>query len=667
MDKALQLAEKGKYKRALSLVRKQNQKQSQITFQSLELEAVCLFHEKNYKLALIKAKESFKLAATQEHKLNALQNIAILYEKLDETDKVLSTLEEFVELDTDSEYIENKTKLVEIADKQGLYDLVNKYAPDLVKYEEYTFTSLIALIRSAQARDDDQKALQYLNKLDIEIRAAEGVRKNQTTHLRIEDMGFALFAYADLKQFKLAEKLLAFLEDKYSNTPWLIEAKTKIASMAKKKSKKEVSKAEVIPSSESIESNQTVIGDDVNVVNIIEKLIKQLTKKGATFHPAMQIRINKGNISVYASRKIEEIGKLMRVPLNCMPIISDYRFSLNEDSKLKAELKKAPVNPGAAEILHTCIEMFNATNKLAMWKQSYPIFQLAGYPNLANALLSAKSHSSKYAKLYNDSTDDISENAIINSFLGSRVFSFRKHHLRKQGIKIKREREEGIIPLIELINHKMGAPAYEINEEGPLLEVPTRSASTNEELFVQYNLDDPVVTFLQYGFVDTYAPWLYSVPLKIESLTGLVLEVNNLIGSKSITDLDVRLHHLAQYIPEQYARVGNVIHLGSLIITHEQDAGQLPEVLRYILTSHDLEGHYLDEDLLLRDIQHIQRQVIDLNINFWNGIKSKLEEAIQKDKLNNAILIDNIELLYKTCLSYCLKFRESNVTLLKAK
>ena len=212
------------------------------------------------------------------------------------------------------------------------------------------------------------------------------------------------------------------------------------------------------------------------------KTLKALEDMGASFHPSLQIVESEGNISTLCDNDSTSDEIFMDVPLKCMPILADYRYELQGD-KLEVTLKKSAVNPSAAHIMKLTVDLFNETNKLKTWRDTYPIFQLAGHKELVYEIFKAKGPAEKYAELYAESPEDVPDSVLINSFMGSRRFSFSAENMQKVGVKLRQPKETGLIPIIELINHKMGAHPFQVDEKKSFIEDANQTRKKGERSF----------------------------------------------------------------------------------------------------------------------------------------------------------------------------------------
>jgi hypothetical protein len=85
---------------------------------------------------------------------------------------------------------------------------------------------------------------------------------------------------------------------------------------------------------------------------------------GAVFHLDMRIIEKNGDVSVHCACETIAKEKFMQIPLHCMPLLNDYRYSLDDSGDLHAIPKKNLINPRENVIMPLLIAFFNAPDKL---------------------------------------------------------------------------------------------------------------------------------------------------------------------------------------------------------------------------------------------------------------------------------------------------------------
>jgi tetratricopeptide (TPR) repeat protein len=661
LEQANTLVAQNKYKKALLLLRKIKP----ATYESIGLEIICLFNEQNYQLAKIKMELALKLASSEEQTLSVLNNLASVSEQLKQPKQAMLYLKRILEIDSSFNTAAQRMSLLKTAFSSQDFVTVEQYAPLLITLSEYSLVTLLILANSAIKRKENNQALHYLSRIDGEIRTDGGLKLDQQHIIHL------LNAYDEIEAYKKKQSLLNFLEPKFKHESWFNEIQTRTF--------KQQPPQNSIPSNNNVEPNQhlksktsesrsskeSVIGNTRQTVELIIKLKKALEKMGAIFHPELTIVEQDGDIVVRSRSSNINQEQYMDVPLICMPLVNDYRFSIDENGNLCTQPKKVMLNPQAAHIMMILTDMFNSCNKLQAWRHTYPLFALSGFDNIVNKLLTAKSSALSYIKYYASTADQITNNAIISSFFSSRVFNFTSANLRQVGIKSKNKNEMGFIPIIELANHKMGTCGFETDIKSQSLKAYATPGEANRELFVQYNLDDPLVTLLTYGFVDTSAPWIYTVPAVLKTRTGLSLEVQNHMASIAPKEIPNHLSGLAHYLPANVLRKNNKVHISKLVIPDSKNQQSLRVVLAYILKKVDLEGFYLNPLLLEQEIESLELQLLLLNQRYWTELNTLVQAQLNANPPVPSIAASQLTELCEFCLQHIQNHIDQSATMLK--
>jgi tetratricopeptide (TPR) repeat protein len=648
-EQASALAKQGKYKKALQIVQKINQKTSEMNFATLELEIACLFFEKQYRLAYLKNQNLFTLTNSDEQKLKVLRSLAALSEKLAKPEEAIIHLKRILEIDGSLNTAAQRFALIKLASTTCDFNSVASYGPLLSNMSEYSIETLLLLSQCAINTHKPTEALGYLSRLAAEIRMEGRPSVDQNSLIGLLN-GFHI-----IKAHEKEQELLKFLEPKFKHENWFQQVQLRL------KSKGKVVKAETVKSAKGInkkfESNDSpmlpgVRGNTAKTAQIITKLKSALESMGASFHKNLCIVERDGDIMVTLAAASERNELLMDVPIKCIPLVNDYRFSLDENGCLVSKAKKNTLNSDANVIMQLLTQMYNACNKLANWKNTYPLFLLAGFDKVIKKLFEAKSSLAGRASYYSKLLEKITDTAVIESFFSSRTMGFDNALLRKNKIKTKLDNEQGFIPIVELINHKMGVNPFNIDNKTASLKTSTGVGEAGREVFVQYNLDDPLVTLLTYGFVDSSAKWIYTVPVVLETKTKLKIHVGNHILSAKVEDIPNHLLGLADYMPADISRQGGIAQVSKLIIPGTEHSHSLRAVLAHVLKYLDSEGFYKDPIRLDSEVAFIEKQLIELNKKYWLELMELVSSQIQSKKPLPPLVAGQLNELCELCLNH---------------
>jgi len=643
LAQAQQLATNKKFKKALQIVKKITPKTTLEKYHVLEIEALCHFNTKNYQIALLKTELALSCTDSTEKKLYSLNNLATLSEKLNQQPNAIEYFKQYLAIDNSLNSAKQRYKLIALAFSEADYATVEKYAPLLSNVMEYASEATIILAQAAIINGHYDEALTYLSKVSADIKT-EGVlafsQKQITTVLN---------GFHKVEAFVEEASLLKTLESNYKHESWYENVQSRIANIGKVTKKGvECRYSEIEPPPQ----NGRVIGNTSEVVHLVKKLIVEMESMGAFFHENLQITENKGEISVCFMKESRTEELLMEAPIKCMPFLEDYKFSLDKNYNISFAAKKNMLNPYAKKILSLVLDLFNACNKIENWKSSYPLFALAGHEELIDNILFARANRTAYANYKADKIENISDEAVIQSFFGSRTMSFSDACLRQIGSKTKNVSEQAIIPVIELINHHMSAPAFQRDYKTNNLQTYSGSGKAGREVFVRYNLDDPLLTFLVYGFVDQSAQWIYSVPVSLKTKMGINITINNYVKALSVELTPNHLLGVNDYLPASITRKGKYAIVSKLIIPAAGEASIMHAVLTHLLQSIDLEEAYNNPKNLELEIQNLEEQLVKLNRIYWTNLKAMTLSKMQSTNPPPKFATEQLVELSEFCLNH---------------
>jgi hypothetical protein len=168
----------------------------------------------------------------------------------------------------------------------------------------------------------------------------------------------------------------------------------------------------------------------------------------------------------------------------------------------------------------------------------------------------------------------------------------------------------------------MRAQTFNTDSQTNIMHTFVEPGEANQQVYVQYNLDDPLITFLTYGFVDTLSPWIYSVPLIINTSAGFDIEISSVIKQVNPNLLPENMKSFAQFIPGNVVRQDSLAQLISLIIPSGIDTPTLRRVLTHLLQNLDIEGYLANLEQLSEEVKNVEKQVIKQNLIYWHELKS---------------------------------------------
>lgn len=601
LEKINALITKKKYAKALELLKKiklQN-------FNTYELSALCLFNLGRLPQAKHSIKQAILFAQTDIEKISCRKNHAAILIKENNLDQAAVELESILIIDDSVKYAEIRNDLCEIYFNNHDYRSLSKHAIKLLNINAYSHKSAIYLLYFYHETQQETHLNNMVNKLIGEL-----------TFLSSECVELFVKALITTQSKSFILNFLEKYKNDYQHTTWYQNTNIKLC--------ESTNNINVTP------YKLTVEGDNIVLINKIVQLKTLLESQGAYFSEYIQIVQYNDMLSINAKVLPREKKCLINIPLRCMPLISDFDFNISDDDQLIATPKKnyKHSNPNSFSVMSIMIDIYNHTNKISKWRLVTPYYALKEYPELLTLLASAKGTNARTSAYLSLLKEGNLKKLLIETFLASRMFSYKKEHLKHAGIKTHREIELGLLAIIDFINHSMDYPSYQLSDI-PGIKIVSPTQGCNGELFVKYNFEDPVLTFLNYGFVDTNIPWMYSVPCEIKLTNGLIISIDSQSGFAHKSEIPDYLLDCQTFVPSCRTKVGNKIKLSSLMIPRIDSEKILIRALTFILLELDTSREISFGNSLEVCLTEIIEKVICVNLNYWDDV----QRVLNKNKL----------------------------------
>ncbi len=598
--KAQDLINNNKAKKAQIILNKLNRKSP--SYGSLDLEAYCFFLSEKFGLAIPRYQQALKFNPPTNDKKNILQNLAACQLKLDQKQLALNTLQEALVIDNSVNNAECRMKIGQITTELGQHALTLEYLPKLLNLSQYATEALLFLINASILVGDNNKTQLYTNKLLAEC----------PFYSSAESVNF-LSMFIQRDNSKLAKKMMAVLAPKHSHEQWFTDFS------------KEFTENNLTHNNIPTPPNKRVIGKNKKLITLVNALLADNEQQGAVFHESVRIFEQDGNLSIKAFIDNQDNEKLLNIPLSCMPLLSDYTLDLNSKMHIIATPIMNMKNPTANNTMQLLVSIYNQTDKIKSWQQTCPFIALQTQPELLAKLVSGKKYTQKVTNFFQLALDKNNKKLTLDSFFGSRTFTYTKELLIEAGININAASELGLLSIIDFLNHKVHATKY--HTEYGSLHVAGKAVATNQELFVHYNNFDPLLTYLIYGFVDTNAPWLFNVPMKITCSNGVKIDILGNAGQTDANSYSKSGDFLAEYLPNITTITATHYGVDKLVIPSKQHNNLLREALTVLIKSID-KGNYFNTDQQFNDeVLLLEQQIISQNLTYWREL-----ETLNKDK-----------------------------------
>ncbi|WP_372771432.1 tetratricopeptide repeat protein [Pseudoalteromonas sp.] len=606
LNQAITLISQKKFKKALVILKKINKKE--FSFIGGELEASCLFNEKKFKQSELLLKKLDSIAQNNQQKSAVLSNLAAIYEALDEQENAIESYKKLLSINTSPELAQQRKKLCFHLLQKKEYEQAIDYSVQLKSLDQYYANYLLINFSAYKSLSNEAKASENYD-----------LFKAHLSSFTTEDIILftnALFSHAPSE----ASSFLEYIEQVFGQTDWITSYKAqKFSSTIESEFKRSNSDFPKIECT----SQQTE--------TLIAKLCKAIIKKGGYISPNITIKEHANELSIHYNSSSQLEKKLIELPAQCCPVLSDYNFHISNDYQLSYTCKKNMLNKSAQEIMDIIIALYNQTEKLKNWAETNILMAIKNHKDLLSSLLVPFKSSELTSDVANMLLSDKEDDFLIESFFTSRKFNYNPEILKLAGIKTNNPNTYVLMPIVDLLNHKLGEKGYQVNTKNAAIEIYQPNVTYSDELFVQYNLDDPCITLFLYGFIDDSANFYFSIPLQT-SINDQNIQIENLTSAQ-ITSPPSYLGDYKKYYPKQIGRIANNLLLSQLALPQPNKLKRFLAMWRYLLSDSSLpEMQKPFEDQAVK----LSTAIYTANLEYWLEMERKIASLIEDKTIPNS-------------------------------
>ncbi|MDR5887794.1 class I SAM-dependent methyltransferase [Vreelandella janggokensis] len=337
-----------------------------------------------------------------------------------------------------------------------------------------------------------------------------------------------------------------------------------------------------------------------------------LSQQGAWFHPQLRIHAEGGSLSLHGDPGTPRASYL-RVPMALMPHLECFDVTIKGNA-FHCQPNGKPLLSHHHEMMESMIELYNVTDKVALWRDSLPFLAWQGEPALQR-LITLRSHDQRFPRYQRLAAEGDNETLLVESFIGSRKFRLRKQHLQTLDVRGIQGKRNVLLPVIDCLNHHLDTDGFTTLTDGgePVMRTFHQPAKDNGELLVRYNYYDAVDTLLTYGFMDAASYWIASAPMTLEVGNHQIdVKTNKVLNENALPFDIVDLRH---YVPIVAPQNQNLTRITKLMLC-TQKPFSLRRVLTYLVYQLGL-AH--TELVAQQQVAVLERQVIEQNHAWWQA------------------------------------------------
>jgi len=392
-----------------------------------------------------------------------------------------------------------------------------------------------------------------------------------------------------------------------------------------------------------------ILAEDKQIEKALNNLHQCLLDNGAWFHDDLRLISSGNGLLVEMDGPCNPGNIITKVPTKLLVPVKPLNMTL-KGNDFAIDPDKDGLSPEQIELGHHMIEIYNLTGRPDFHRNENAWIRFRRAPELLGLLLEGRDTNinldSRFDYMH-AADKDVDHGAFLcDSFWHSRVLGHKNAG--------SDERIQKVMPFVDYMNHHFRGSPFSTPDKknGPqMLRIRNNQPLLNKrEVFAHYGMYDALDTFLIYGFVDSEAPFVRSIPLEL-SLDGTsTLTIKSLIGNKAKKPLNKALKNLMSYSPAL-----NKDEEGNLIASHMLiPIGPSPHAMRRILRSlvHTLCSDGASPQYVIDLTFRLEYQIITKNIEFYRDVLTRLE----KHKDAPADLVDTIRQICDNQLTKLYKY-----------
>jgi hypothetical protein len=319
----------------------------------------------------------------------------------------------------------------------------------------------------------------------------------------------------------------------------------------------------------------------------LHALANDVFAEGGAVRAGSVFRAVRGDLSVHhriAGAPLD--ARLIDVPLGCLPPTAAFRLTLRRGRLRAARDPSGPVvSDVQARTFERLIDLYNALDKPWQWARQSPWLTLWDDPALLCHLAHADRPVGRPRALQLYQARAWTQ-LLVHSFIRSRAFALRPQAGGGLATDV-------LLPLLDALDHHDAAGQFQRAQRPqpdggtlPVLGVPTtQPVAGSDACRAAYNVLDPQLALQHYGFLDASAPYLLSVPARVQLEAGARLCVLAATG-RFHDPLPADLAPLRPWMPRVLRGPPDVLAVTRLPMPPRGEADRVQAVLRTLIARH---------------------------------------------------------------------------------
>jgi hypothetical protein len=353
--------------------------------------------------------------------------------------------------------------------------------------------------------------------------------------------------------------------------------------------------------------------------------------EGAYFHEHLRMVVaNDGAMWLESTLTADQRDVLVSLPDSCLPRVDPVTFKLvGDDIEIEA-IEDGALSDTQERCLKHMLAIYNATGKIAQHRETSPWIALDHAPALRDLLASGRRGAPKLMENQDRvNREGVSDDFVIRTFIGTRQYGALGDSV--------------LMPFIDYANHHPRAAGFQGRPDwSPVTHrvslFNSQPNSGTGEVLVAYTMLDALDAYMSYGFVDTAARSVRSVPVELEN--GAIDAESRLSPGPKKGKVQKDLTDIQPYTPMVLQQDESRIRLSHLMLPDSRAPFALRRVLNWAIrqTAGQLGLRHMRERVV-----DAEQAILDANRDFYTELERQLAAtsetvpSMQRDMLDKLI------------------------------
>lgn len=405
-----------------------------------------------------------------------------------------------------------------------------------------------------------------------------------------------------------------------------------------------------------------ILSDNAAIEKNLRTLENAIYEYGGALDPDLVIACEQGSLSVQ-KHGFATPGK----PMIALPgelLLPTEKMGLSvKNGAMESHPEKGALTDIQRKMTDCMLEIYNLGNKIELHKQASCWFAFRDSPETLEKLLKARTVNKaqekflEFTRAKGPRADE--DEMLCNTYIKTRTIGHKQVKTGSEDVVMTTD----IMPIVDFINHHTNGSYFSFrkNEDDPsreaLMVLDSRPLPSSNECFAFYNQMDALDSFLTYGFPDSYAPYLRSVPLEFEIPKTGTLKVHAMQSPMHKGTLPQNAVGLRPYIPHTVRTDPNTLEITHLMIpANAQAPHALRRVLRLLISNRVASRRTLTAKEIWECVLAAEEKIIHTNIAFYKDLIAGLSGKGANIAPEKARLEDTVKYLAELQLTKLYKY-----------